>query len=92
MMAYATKSQNAGKNAQTYFRKEQSQEVPLKRSLRAERVQEAAKTAKLRALRLAKEQADKEEAEKLAAAKPTQKQPSRTRTPAKSVKMVRMIY
>jgi len=64
----------------------------LKKSLRVERAQDSAKTAKLRALRLAKEQADKEAADKLAAEKSgTDKKPAR-RKRAKPPKMLRLIY
>lgn len=69
-----------------------AQKAPtLKKSLKAERAQDSAKTAKLRALRLAKEQSDKEEAEKLAAEKSGTEAKPRRRRPAKA-KMVRMIY
>lgn len=63
----------------------------LKKSLRVERAQDSAKTEKLRALRLAKEQADKEEAEKLTAEKSGTEAKTRRRRVAKA-KMVRMIY
>jgi len=63
----------------------------LKKSLRVERAQDSAKTARLRALRLAKEQADKEAAEKLAAESGTVGKPPR-RKRAKPPKMLRLIY
>jgi hypothetical protein len=90
MMANPTDALKAEKNAEKHFRNARSQEVPLKKSVRAERALDAAKTAKLRALRLAKEQADKAEAEKIAAENPKPK--PRSRKPAKPAKMVRMIY
>lgn len=74
------------------FLNARSQELPLKRSVKAERAQDAAKTRKLRDLRLAKEQAEKEEAEKIAAGNPIQKPQSRKRPRAKPAKMRRMIY
>ena len=89
-MANPTDALKAEKNAEKYFRNAGKQELPLKKSARAERAQDAAKTAKLRALRLAKEQADKTEAEKIAAENPTQKPKNRKR--AKPAKMLRMIY
>lgn len=82
------KAKNNGEN----FWKARSQELPLKQSARAERAKEASKTRKLRDLRLAKEQTDKEEAEKIAAKDPTLKPQSRKRTLAKPAKMRRMIY
>jgi hypothetical protein len=91
-MSKPTNAQKAEQNAQKYFWSARPQEVPLKRSQKAERALDAAKTAKLRALRLAKEQADKEEAEKIAAENPAPKPKSPKRTRAKPVKMVRMIY
>jgi hypothetical protein len=90
-MANPSDGLKAKKNAE-HFWKPQSQEVPLKRSIKAERAQDAAKTRKLRDLRLAKEQADKEEAEKIVAENPTQKPRSRKVTPSKPAKMRRMIY
>ena len=90
-MANPSDSVKAKKNAE-HFWKARPQEVPLKRSLRAERAQAAAKTGKLRDLRLAKEQADKEEAEKIVAENPTQKPQSHKATPSKPAKMRRMIY
>ena len=81
----------AKKNAE-HFWKAQSQEVPLKKSIRAERTRDAAKTRKLRDLRLAKEQADKHEAEKVLAENPTPKPRGPKRAVSKPPKMRRMIY
>ena len=64
----------------------------LKKSLKTERAQDSAKTAKLRALRLAKEQADKEEAQKLAAEKSGTEAKAPRRKRAKPAKMLRLIY
>jgi len=83
------------KNAQKYFAKTEQSETPAKQTRKKERTANAAKTAKLRGLRLAKEAADKEEAGKLAmekaeaqtdAKRPARRPPQRQRAP------VRMIY
>ena len=89
-MANPTDALKAERNAEKYFRNASKQELPLKKSAKAERAQDAAKTARLRALRLAKEQADKAEAEKMAVENPTQKPQNRKRT--KPARMLRMIY
>jgi hypothetical protein len=88
----AAKAPNAEANAEKYFAKSATQDETLKRSVRNERAQEAAKTAKLRALRLAKEQGDKAEADKLAAEKGTQKPSRRKAARTKPAGMVRMTY
>ena len=62
-----TKQNAAQKSAQTYFNKTGQDDTSLNKQARKERAATDAKTAKLRALRLAKEAADKEEAERLAA-------------------------
>ena len=51
------------KSAQTHFRKAEQSETSLKQTRRKERAADAAKTEKLRALRLAKEAQDKLAAE-----------------------------
>jgi hypothetical protein len=63
-----TKPQNAAqKSAQTYFNKAAQDDSVAKQSRKKERATADAKTAKLRALRMAKEAADKQEADRLAA-------------------------
>jgi len=62
-----TPQNNAEKNAQKYFRKADQNDTLAKQSRKKERAADAAKTAKLRGLRLAKEQSDKDEADKVAA-------------------------
>jgi hypothetical protein len=77
------------KSAQNHFKKAEQAETSLKQVRRKERAADAAKTEKLRALRLAKEAQDKlaaeTEAQTNAGAKPAARQP-RKRGP------VRMIY
>jgi hypothetical protein len=81
---------NAQKNAQTYFRKFDLQPDKLaKQSQKKERAAVAANTARLRELRLAKEAAEKQEQDKLAAENGAKPRPKRARA-AKSV--VRMTY
>jgi hypothetical protein len=60
---------NAEKNAQRFFKKAEQTDTLAKRSRKKERSDHAAKTAKLRELRLAKETVDKAEADKQAAEK-----------------------
>ena len=57
------------KKAQTYFTQSEQRDRLMRQEIEKERSASAAKTAKLRALRLAKEAADKEAAAKLAAEK-----------------------
>jgi hypothetical protein len=81
-------------SAQKYFAKTAQAEMVTKAIGKKERSAGAAKIARLKALRLAKEAGDKEEADKLAAqengATPIAK---RKRTPAvKPLKMLRMSY
>jgi hypothetical protein len=69
-MADRMKAQDAvRKNAQNYFTQSEQRDKLLRQEIEKERAASAAKTAKLRALRLAKEAADKAEADKLAAEK-----------------------
>ena len=60
---------NAEKNAQKFFKKAEQNDTLAKRTRKKERSDHAAKTAKLRGLRLAKEMVDKAEADKQAAEK-----------------------
>jgi hypothetical protein len=64
--------------AQKYFTQSEQRDTLVKQEIEKERAAIDAKTAKLRALRLAKEAADREEAAKLAAS-----QPARNKAPAK---------
>ena len=98
-MANPTTPQNtAEKNAQKYFRKADQSDTLAKQSRKKERSADAAKTAKLRGLRLAKEQTDKEEAEKVAAEHAANKtgspQPAKAKrvAAAKPPAMKRMTY
>ena len=69
-MANSTSPPNsAEKNAQKFFKKAEQNDTLAKRTRKKERSDHAAKTAKLRGLRLAKETVDKAEADKQAAEK-----------------------
>jgi hypothetical protein len=79
------------KSAQMHFRKAEQGETSLKQALRKERAADADKTAKLRALRLAKEAQDKLAAETEAQTNGGVK--SAARRPHQSKRgSVRMIY
>jgi hypothetical protein len=95
-MANPSHPQNsAEKNAQKYFRKAEQSDTLAKETRKKEKASTAAKTAKLRGLRLAKESADKEEADKAAAAKGEGKPGTaskRKRAAPKPAPMVRMTY
>ena len=100
-MTETAKPKNAAqRNAQNYFATAERSETLAKQIRKKDRASDAAKTARLRGLRLAKEAADKEEAVRLeaeAAAHPAvaaPKPPARSkRTPtAKTPRRVRMIY
>ena len=79
------------KSAQNHFKKAEQSETNLKQARRKERAADAAKTEKLRALRLAKEAQDKLAAESEAGtdagAKPAAKRPQQGKRGP-----VRMIY
>jgi hypothetical protein len=79
------------KSAQNHFRKAEQSETSLKQARRKERAADAAKTEKLRALRLAKEAQDKlaaeTEAPTDAGAKPAARRPRQSKRGP-----VRMIY
>ena len=60
----------ARKSAQNYFTQSEQRDRLIKQEIEKERAASAAKTAKLRALRLAKEAAEKEEAERRKAEAP----------------------
>ena len=88
----STKQSTAQKGAQKYFKKEAQDDTHAKQA-RKERAAGAAKTAKLRALRLAKEAADKEVADKQAAEGGQVPAAKRKRASvAKPAGMVRMSY
>jgi PHD/YefM family antitoxin component YafN of YafNO toxin-antitoxin module len=89
---------SAEKNAQKYFKKAEQSDTLAKQSRKKERSAVAANTAKLRSLRLAKEESDKQQAEKAAAeqvangaAAPHPAKARRART-TKRPAMKRMIY
>jgi hypothetical protein len=87
------KPQNTAlKGAQKYFTKSAHDEALAKDTRKKERSASAVKTARLRALRLAKEATDKVEADKLAAAKAVASIPRKRKPAVKSVKMLRMSY
>jgi hypothetical protein len=67
------KSDSARRRAQTHFTASEQRDTLVRREIEKERAASNAKTAKLRALRLAKEAADKDEADKLAAEKELEK-------------------
>ena len=75
------KSDSARRRAQTPFTASEQRDTLVRREIEKERAASNAKTAKLRALRLAKEAVDKEAADKLAAEKELQKA-AKTRTGA----------
>jgi hypothetical protein len=60
----------ARKSAQNYFTQSEQRDKAIKQEIEKERNATAAKTARLRALRLAKEAADKEEADRRKAEMP----------------------
>jgi hypothetical protein len=76
------KSDSARRRAQTHFTASEQRDTLVRREIEKERAASNAKTAKLRALRLAKEAADKEAADKLVAEKALEKS---TRTRARAM-------
>ena len=67
--------------AQKYFTQSEQRDTLVKQEIEKERAATDAKTAKLRALRLAKEAADKEEADRLAAEQAASGQKPAKRSP-----------
>jgi hypothetical protein len=63
--------------AQKYFTQSEQRDTLVKQEIEKERAALDAKTAKLRALRLAKEAADAEEAAKIAAENPVKAKPAK---------------
>jgi hypothetical protein len=90
-----TRQNSAATNAQKYFRKADQAEASVNQMRRTERQATAAKTAKLRGLRLAKEEADKvvtdEQTTAEAATKPAAPAPRARAAKAKPA-MKRMSY
>lgn len=70
--------------AQSHFTQSEQRDKLIKQEIEKERVATDAKTAKLRALRLAKEAADKEAADKYAAENPPAKPAARKKRTAKT--------
>jgi len=66
----------ARSRAQTLFGKERTKDDEIRQARDAERQKEAAKTERLRALRLAKEKAEKDEADRKAAAAAARRKPT----------------
>lgn len=94
-MANQTAPHNgAENNAQKYFKKAEQSDTTAKNTRKKERADHAAKTARLRALRLAKETADKQAADKQAAENPGAKtdKTRRKRNVAAKPAAIRMIY
>ena len=94
-MANSMPPQNtAEKNAQKYFKKADQSDTLAKQGRKKERAADAAKTARLRGLRLAKEQTDKQEADRLAeeSGTPAGAQPRRSKRAAKPAPMKRLTY
>ena len=82
----------AATNAQKYFRKAEQSDASVNQMRRTERQATAAKTAKLRELRLAKDEADKAAQEAENAGKP-EGEPRRKRVAkAKPAPTIRMTY
>ena len=64
--------------AQKYFTQSEQRDTLVKQEIEKERAALDARTAKLKALRLAKEAADLQEAERIAAAQPPKAKPKRS--------------
>jgi hypothetical protein len=73
MVAPTKRQDTARRKASNYFAQAEQREKTARQEIDKERAASAAKTAKLRALRLAKEAADKEAEQALAAEKATAK-------------------
>jgi len=72
-------SDAARKAAQTHFTQSEQRDKAIKQEIEKERAASAAKTAKLRALRLAKEAVEREEAERRKAEAPKAAAPTQRR-------------
>jgi hypothetical protein len=66
----------ARRAAQTHFTQSEQRDKAIKQEIEKERAASAAKTARLRALRLAKEASERKEAERTKAAAPKAAQPT----------------
>lgn len=88
-MSDSTPPNAAEKNARKFFRKAEQGETLIKQTLKKERAASEANTAKLRALRLAKEAADKiaAEAEGATKKKRAARRPAEKKRPA-----LRLVY
>lgn len=91
----STRQNSAATNAQKYFRKAEQSDATVNQMRRTERQATAAKTAKLRELRLAKDEADKatQQAAESTSQPNTEPRTRRKRTAkAKPAAMTRMTY
>jgi hypothetical protein len=77
---------SARNRAQSYFKSSEQRENVIRDEIEKERAAVAAKTARLRALRLAKETEDKIEADRLAAEETAKEASIAVRKPAKKVR------
>jgi hypothetical protein len=90
-----TRPNTAATNAQKYFRKADQAEASVNQMRRTERQATAAKTAKLRGLRLAKDEADKAAQEAVQSGGTSEAEPQTPRkrvAKAKPAAMKRMTY
>ena len=95
MPSAPTRQNTAATNAQKYFRKAEQTDASVNQMRRTERQATAAKTAKLRDLRLAKDEADKAAQEATENASKPEGEPTIRRkraAKAKPVHMIRMRY
>lgn len=95
MPSSPTRQNNAANNAQKFFRKAEQADATVNQMRRTERQATAAKTAKLRGLRLAKDEADKAAQEAAQSAGKTEGEPQKSRkrtAKAKPAHMIRMTY
>jgi hypothetical protein len=95
MPSAPTRQNTAATNAQKYFRKADQSEEAVNKMRRTERQATAAKTAKLRGLRLAKDEADKAAQEAAGnGSKPGGEPATRRKRAAKAkpAAMIRMTY
>ena len=95
MPSAPTRQNTAATNAQKYFRKAEQTDASVNQMRRTERQAAAAKTAKLRGLRLAKDEADKAAQEAAqGTSKPEGETPIRRKrvAKAKAAPMIRMTY
>lgn len=92
-MSKLTGNKAPAKNAQNYFRRNETDEATAKQIRKKERAAQAEKTANLRRLRLEKEAADKEVSDRFAAENAGQPAKSGPKKPvARKRTAIRMIY